>query len=85
MEQNRKREEAIHALETVQREREHAAEKERIKIQGKIAETAEEVSRKILQKEARLREEAQQRYAQLEQVSGHPSRNNPLFNTKVTN
>ncbi|KAF6031395.1 CCDC154 [Bugula neritina] len=41
-EQTRKREEAMHALDVVQREREHAAENERIKLQSRIAEIAEE-------------------------------------------
>ena len=67
-EQNRRREEALHALEVVAREKEHAAESERIKLQGKIAEVAEEVSKKILQKEMKLREENYSKFAQLEQV-----------------
>ena len=68
-EQSRRREEAIHALDAVQREREHAAEKERLRLQSKIAEIAEEVSKKILQKEMRLREENQSKYSKLEKVS----------------
>ena len=68
-EQNRKREEALHALDVIQREREHAAEHERIKLQGKIAEIAEEVSKKILQKEIKLRQESQDKFAALETVS----------------
>ena len=71
-EQNRKRDETTHALDVVQREREHAADNERLKMQGKIAEIAEEVSRKILTKEIRLREEAQQKFGNIEKVtSGH--------------
>ena len=68
-EQNRRREEALHALEVMQREKEHAAETERIRLQSKIAEIAEEVSKKILQKEMGLREESTRKYAELEQVS----------------
>ncbi len=67
-EQNRKREEAMHALEVVQREREHAADTERLRMQSKIAEMAEEVGKKILQKELMLREENQSKFSQLEQV-----------------
>ncbi|XP_013381953.1 paramyosin isoform X8 [Lingula anatina] len=67
-EQNRKREEAMHALDSIQREREHAAETERIKLQGKIAETAEEVSKKILQKEIKLREESQEKFNMVEKL-----------------
>ena len=68
-EQNRKRDETTHALDVVQREREHAADNERLKMQGKIAEIAEEVSRKILTKEIRLREEAQQKFGNIEKVT----------------
>ena len=67
-EQTRRREEAMHALSLIQREKDHAAEAERIKLQSKIAETAEEVSKKILQKEIKLREESQQKFALVEQV-----------------
>ncbi|XP_070579811.1 coiled-coil domain-containing protein 154-like isoform X5 [Ptychodera flava] len=65
-EQGRKRDESMHALDVIQREREHAADNERLKMQGKIAEIAEEVSKKILHKEIRLREEAQQKFANIE-------------------
>ncbi|XP_038063747.1 golgin subfamily A member 6-like protein 22 isoform X4 [Patiria miniata] len=65
-EQSRKRDETIHTIDVVQREREHAADNERLKMQGKIAEIAEEVSRKILSKEIRLREEAQQKFGNIE-------------------
>ena len=68
-EQTRKREEAMHALDVVQREREHAAENERIKLQSRIAEIAEEVSKKILHKEIKLREEATDKFSKIEKVS----------------
>jgi len=67
-EQNRKREEAMHALDVVQREREHAAESERIRLQSRIAEIAEEVSKKILHKEIKLREEATDKFSKIEKV-----------------
>ena len=67
-EQSRKRDETVHTIDVVQREREHAADNERLKMQGKIAEIAEEVSRKILSKEIRLREEAQQKFGNIEKV-----------------
>ena len=68
-EQSRKREEALHAFETTQREKDHSSDIEKTKLQGKIQEIAEEVSKKILMKEIKLREELQARYAQLEAVS----------------
>lgn len=58
----------MHALEVIQREKEHAAETERLRLQSKIAEIAEEVSKKILQKEIKLREENQSKFSQMEQV-----------------
>ena len=67
-EQTRRREEHMHALDVMQREKEHAAETERLRLQSKIAEIAEEVSKKILQKEIKLREEHQSKYSQIEQV-----------------
>ena len=67
-EQNRRREEAMHSLESLMRNKDHSSETEKIKLQSKITETVEEVSKKILQKEIKLREEAQSRYQQMEQV-----------------
>lgn len=68
-EQARKREEALHAFDSLQREREHTAEHERIKLHTKIGEIAEEVSKKILAKEIKLRQESQEKFATLETVS----------------
>jgi len=50
------------------REREHNSEKEKIQLQSKIAEIAEEVGKKILQRELKLREDTRQKFSQLEQV-----------------
>ena len=55
-------------MESLTREKDHQAENEKIKLQARIGEIAEEVSKKILQKEIKLREESQMRYAQIEQV-----------------
>lgn len=68
-EQSRRREEAIHALETMQREREHAAEVERSKLQAKLTDVSEDVTRKIMARDMKLREETQDRFGQLQQVS----------------
>jgi len=67
-EQSRKREEAMHALEAVQREREHAAETERLKLLSRIAQISEEVSQKILQKELKLRDDTVDRCNRMEKV-----------------
>ncbi|XP_077980294.1 uncharacterized protein LOC144435582 [Glandiceps talaboti] len=66
--QGRKREEAIHALDAKQRDREHAANNERLKLQGKLAETAEELNKNITNKEIRIREEMQQKFGSIEQI-----------------
>lgn len=68
-EQSRRREEAIHALETMQREREHAAEVERSKLQAKLTDVSEDVTRKIMARDMKLREETQDKFGQLQQVS----------------
>ncbi len=67
-EQSRRREETVHALEVMQREKDHAAEMERSKLQSKLTEVAEDVTRKILQRDLKLREESQDKYGQLQEV-----------------
>ncbi|XP_041365029.1 coiled-coil domain-containing protein 154-like isoform X3 [Gigantopelta aegis] len=67
-EQNRKREESMHALDMIAREREHVAEGERLKLQAQLAETIEDVNKKILTKEIKLREEIQDKSLQLEKT-----------------
>jgi hypothetical protein len=68
LEQARKRDEAIHALDTMHREKEHAAETERLKLQNRVAEMVEDVSKRILQKDIKLREETQDKFLQIEKV-----------------
>ena len=67
-EQNRKREEAMHAMDMIHREREHAAETEKIKLQSKLTESIEEMNKRLLTKEIKLREEIQEKYQHLEKV-----------------
>ncbi|CAL1541583.1 unnamed protein product [Lymnaea stagnalis] len=67
-EQNRKREEAMHAMDMIQRDREHWSENEKLKLQGKITETMEDVNKRLLNKEIKLREELQEKYKQLERL-----------------
>lgn len=75
--QNTKRDEFLHSRDLMQREKEHEANTERLKLQNKMAEMVEEVSRKILAKEMKLREEAQEKYLQLEKVGGRM--NGPIY------
>lgn len=67
-EQNRKREEALHAMDMIHREKEHSAENEKLKLAGRMTESVEEVNKRLLTKEIKLREELQGKYTQLERV-----------------
>ncbi|XP_059170731.1 putative leucine-rich repeat-containing protein DDB_G0290503 isoform X2 [Physella acuta] len=67
-EQNRKREEAMHAMDMIQREKEHLSENEKIKLQGRITESVDEVNKRLLTKEIKLREELQDKYKQMERL-----------------
>ncbi|XP_046362158.2 paramyosin-like isoform X4 [Haliotis rufescens] len=67
-EQNRKREESMHALDMIAREKEHKTESDRMKQQAKVAETLEDINKKILNKEIKLREEIQDKHVQLEKL-----------------
>ena len=61
-------EESLRQYAADQMQKEHAADKENIRLAAKIAESAEQLSSKALQRELKVREELQTRYAQLEQV-----------------
>ncbi|XP_046569599.1 coiled-coil domain-containing protein 154-like [Haliotis rubra] len=67
-EQNRKREESMHALDMIAREKEHQAESERMKQQAKIGESFEDINKRVLNKEIKLREEVQDKHVQLEKL-----------------
>jgi len=67
-EQCRRCEETVHSLERVQRERDHASAADHAKLQTLIAETAEEVNRRITQRETKLREEYVDKLSHLEKV-----------------
>ncbi|XP_076458630.1 coiled-coil domain-containing protein 154-like isoform X2 [Babylonia areolata] len=67
-EQNRKREEAVHAMDMAQKERERAAETEKLRLQSKLSENIEEMNKRLLNKEVKLREEIQEKYQQQEKA-----------------
>lgn len=67
-EQARKREEAMHALDMIHREKEHSAETEKLKLQSRMTELVEEMNKRVLNKEIKLREEIQDKYMQMEKV-----------------
>ena len=67
-ESNNKREEEMYASAMNSKERENLLENERTMIASKLAELSEEQSKKMLQKEIRLREDAQSKFVLLEKV-----------------
>ncbi|KAL5018368.1 hypothetical protein ScPMuIL_004090 [Solemya velum] len=67
-EQNRKREESIHAVDIAIREKEHMAQTERMTLTTQVSDTVEEVNKKLLAKEIKIREELQDRFIQLEKM-----------------
>ncbi|XP_025105725.1 coiled-coil domain-containing protein 154-like isoform X2 [Pomacea canaliculata] len=67
-EQARKREEAMHALDMIHREKEHSAETEKLKLQSRVTELVEEMNKRVLNKEIKLREEIQDKYMQMEKL-----------------
>ncbi|XP_076458834.1 uncharacterized protein LOC143292443 isoform X2 [Babylonia areolata] len=67
-EQNRKREEAMHAMDMIHREKEHTAETEKLKLHSRLTENLDEMNKRLLTKEIKLREEMQQKQQQMEKV-----------------
>ena len=67
-EQSRRREEAVHSLESMVRDRDHVHEQERLRLTSKIGEISEEVGKKVLAKEIKLRQEFQEKFSTVESV-----------------
>ena len=67
-EANRRREESVHKMDLLLREKEHSAQADRINLNSKVADTVEDVNKRLLSKEIKIREEMQDRYLQLERV-----------------
>ena len=68
-ESNHQREQELYAHSMNSKEKEDLIENERTMIASKLAELSEEQSKKMLQKEIRLREDAQAKFVLLEKVS----------------
>ena len=68
-ESNHQREQELYAQSMNSKEKEDLLENERTMIASKLAELSEEQSKKMLQKEIRLREDAQAKFVLLEKVS----------------
>lgn len=69
MELDRKREEDLFSTSRQSKDKENKLEAERSALANKMAEISEEQSKKMLQKEMRLREDAQSKFVALEKVS----------------
>ena len=67
-EQTRKREEGLHTVDMVLREKDHAAQAERLQMTSKVTDTVEDINKRLLAKEMKIREEIQQKFLQLEKV-----------------
>ena len=52
----------------LQREKDHNAETERLRMQSKVADISEELHQKLLQKEMKLKEDLQRKHEELEKV-----------------
>ena len=70
-EQTRKREEGLHTVDMVLREKDHAAQADRLQMTAKVTDTVEDINKKLLAKEMKIREEIQQKFLQLEKVLQH--------------
>ena len=55
-------------MDLLLREKEHSAQADRINLNSKVADTVEDVNKRLLSKEIKIREEMQDRYLQLERV-----------------
>ena len=69
-ESHHQREQELYAQSMNSKEKEDLLESERSMIASKLAELSDEQSKKMLQKEIRLREDAQSKFTLLEKVSG---------------
>jgi hypothetical protein len=67
-EQVRKREENMHTVDMVLREKEHAQQAERLQLNAKVTDTVEDVNKRLQAKEMKIREDIQSKYLQLEKV-----------------
>ena len=67
-EQSRKREEGMHTVDMVLREKDHALQADRLQLNAKVTDTVEDVNKRLLSKEMKIREEIQAKFLQLEKV-----------------
>jgi molybdopterin converting factor small subunit len=58
----------MHSMDILLREKDHASQADKLSLTSKVADTVEDVNKKLLSKEIKIREEMQERYLQLERV-----------------
>lgn len=59
----------MHTMDIILREKDHANQADKLNLTSKVADTVEDVNKRLLSKEIKMREEMQERYLQLERVS----------------
>eukprot|EP00105_Crassostrea_gigas_P029446 XP_011451402.1 PREDICTED: serine/arginine repetitive matrix protein 2 isoform X10 [Crassostrea gigas] len=67
-EANRRRDEGMHTMDIILREKDHANQADKLNLTSKVADTVEDVNKRLLSKEIKMREEMQERYLQLERL-----------------
>lgn len=72
-EANRRRDEGMHTMDILLREKDHANQADKLNLTSKVADTVEDVNKRLLSKEIKMREEMQERYLQLERVGSKTS------------
>ena len=63
----------MHTMDILLREKDHANQADKLNLTSKVADTVEDVNKRLLSKEIKMREEMQERYLQLERVGGKRS------------
>lgn len=63
----------MHTMDILLREKDHANQADKLNLTSKVADTVEDVNKRLLSKEIKMREEMQERYLQLERVGSKRS------------
>lgn len=63
----------MHTMDILLREKDHANQADKLNLTSKVADTVEDVNKRLLSKEIKMREEMQERYLQLERVGSKTS------------
>ena len=69
----------MHTMDILLREKDHANQADKLNLTSKVADTVEDVNKRLLSKEIKMREEMQERYLQLERVGSKRSCSLEIF------